>query len=80
MFNLQERGELFIVPGTEVYEGMIVGENARDTDLNVNIVQGEEAYEYARIERGRGDPPGTAEDPESGAGASSSFATTSSWR
>jgi len=39
MFNLQERGELFIVPGTEVYEGMIVGENARDTDLNVNIVR-----------------------------------------
>ena len=33
MFNLQERGELFIRPGTEVYEGMIVGENARDTDL-----------------------------------------------
>ena len=39
MFNLQERGELFISPGTEVYEGMIVGENARDTDLNVNIVR-----------------------------------------
>ena len=39
MFNLQERGELFITPGTEVYEGMIVGENARDTDLNVNIVR-----------------------------------------
>jgi GTP-binding protein len=39
MFNLQERGELFITPGTEVYEGMVVGENARDTDLNVNIVR-----------------------------------------
>ncbi len=39
MFNLQERGEFFITPGTEVYEGMIVGENARDTDLNVNIVR-----------------------------------------
>ncbi len=39
MFNLQERGELFISPGTDVYEGMIVGENARDTDLNVNIVR-----------------------------------------
>jgi GTP-binding protein len=39
MFNLQERGEIFITPGTEVYEGMIVGENARDADLTVNIVK-----------------------------------------
>ena len=39
MFNLQERGELFINPSTEVYEGMIVGENSRDSDLTVNIVK-----------------------------------------
>ncbi|MFN0169445.1 MAG: translational GTPase TypA [Bryobacteraceae bacterium] len=39
LFNLQERGEMFLAPGTEVYEGMIVGENARDADLNVNIVK-----------------------------------------
>jgi GTP-binding protein len=39
IFNLQERGEMFIEPGTEVYEGMIVGENSRDADLNVNIVK-----------------------------------------
>src|ERR1043166_631184 len=39
IFNLQERGEMFVSPGTEVYEGMIVGENARDSDLNVNIVK-----------------------------------------
>ncbi len=39
LFNLQERGEMFVAPGTEVYEGMIVGENARDTDLDVNIVK-----------------------------------------
>jgi len=39
LFNLQERGEMFVAPGTEVYEGMIVGENARDSDLNVNIVK-----------------------------------------
>ncbi|HYL37117.1 MAG TPA: translational GTPase TypA [Bryobacteraceae bacterium] len=39
IFNLQERGEIFIMPGTEVYEGMIIGENARDADLNVNIVK-----------------------------------------
>jgi GTP-binding protein len=39
IFNLQERGEIFITPGLEVYEGMVVGENARDADLNVNIVK-----------------------------------------
>jgi GTP-binding protein len=35
--NLQERGELFVEPGTPVYEGMIVGENSRANDLDVNI-------------------------------------------
>ena len=39
IFNLQERGEMFVSPATDVYEGMIVGENARDSDLNVNIVK-----------------------------------------
>ncbi len=37
MFNLQERGSLFVAPGTEVYEGMIVGENSRPDDIDVNI-------------------------------------------
>ncbi len=36
LLNLQERGHLFIAPGAEVYEGMIVGENARADDLDVN--------------------------------------------
>jgi GTP-binding protein len=36
LFNLQERGTLFVGPGEEVYEGMIVGENARAEDLDVN--------------------------------------------
>ncbi|MBO0826290.1 MAG: translational GTPase TypA [Streptosporangiales bacterium] len=35
-FNLQERGSLFVRPGTEVYEGMIVGENSRPDDMDVN--------------------------------------------
>jgi GTP-binding protein len=39
LYNLQERGELFVRPGVEVYEGMIVGENARDVDLDVNVVK-----------------------------------------
>ena len=39
MFSLQERGSLFVEPGTEVYEGMIVGESARGEDLDVNITK-----------------------------------------
>jgi GTP-binding protein len=37
IFHLQERGAMFIPPGSHVYEGMIVGEYSRDTDLDVNI-------------------------------------------
>ncbi len=39
MFSLQERGTLFIAPTTEVYEGMIVGENSRSDDMDVNITK-----------------------------------------
>ena len=39
LWGLQERGELFTGPGVEVYEGMIIGENARDNDLDVNAVR-----------------------------------------
>jgi GTP-binding protein len=39
LMNLQERGTLFVGPGEEVYEGMIVGENARSDDLDVNAVK-----------------------------------------
>ncbi|MEP7273388.1 MAG: translational GTPase TypA, partial [Acidobacteriota bacterium] len=39
IYNLQERGELFVKPGLAVYEGMIVGENSRGVDLDVNIIR-----------------------------------------
>ena len=39
IWNLQERGEMFIGPGIEVYEGMIVGENSRDSDMDVNVTK-----------------------------------------
>jgi GTP-binding protein len=39
LWSLQERGALFIAPGVELYEGMIVGENAREVDLDVNAVR-----------------------------------------
>src|SRR5208283_43176 len=39
LWGLQERGELFVGPGIDLYEGMIIGENAKDTDLDVNAVR-----------------------------------------
>jgi GTP-binding protein len=39
IYNLQERGEIFIAPGTMVYEGMIIGENARASDMDVNVTK-----------------------------------------
>jgi GTP-binding protein len=39
LWGLQERGELFVGPGVELYEGMIIGENAKDDDLDVNAVR-----------------------------------------
>ena len=39
LYHLEPRGTLFVGPGTEVYEGMIVGENARDNDMDVNVTR-----------------------------------------
>jgi GTP-binding protein len=39
IFNLQERGEIFIEPGVQVYEGMVIGENARPSDMDVNVTK-----------------------------------------
>ena len=36
---MQERGEIFIEPGTQVYEGMVIGENARPNDMDVNVTK-----------------------------------------
>ena len=40
LFNLQERGKIFINPQDKVYEGMIIGQNSRDNDLEVNVLKG----------------------------------------
>ena len=53
LMNLQERGTLFVGPGEEVYEGMIVGENARAEDLDVNAGQGEAPHEHPLLDRRR---------------------------
>ncbi len=41
-FNLEDRGALFVEPGDDVYEGMIVGQHCRDNDLIVNIIKGKQ--------------------------------------
>lgn len=41
-FNLQDRGVLFVTPGDDVYEGMVVGENSRENDLIVNVIKGKQ--------------------------------------
>ncbi len=40
LWKIQERGQLFIVPGTVMYEGMIIGESAKDQDMSVNLTKG----------------------------------------
>ena len=39
IMQVEDRGTIFIEPGTEIYEGMIVGENSRESDITVNITK-----------------------------------------
>ena len=59
---------LFVPAGVEVYEGMIIGENSRDNDLDVNVRARKEADEHARLDCRRGHPAGALQEPEPGAG------------
>ena len=56
IFNLQERGEIFIDPGIQVYEGMLIGENSRPCGHGRQRDEREEADQHARVERRRSDP------------------------
>ena len=68
IYNLQERGEIFLDAGTPVYEGMIIGENARPGRPRRQRDEGEEAHQHARVHRRRGAAPGPAAAAEPGAG------------
>ena len=48
LFNIQERATLFVGAGVAVYEGQVVGENRRPSDMNVNVVAREEAHQHPR--------------------------------
>ena len=70
LFNLQERGTLFVGPGTEVYEGMIVGENSRPDDMDVNPTK-EKKLTNMRSSTGRragAADPAAGSQPGAGAG------------
>ena len=56
-FQMQQRGTVFVAPGEAVYEGMVVGENARADDLDVNAVREKQLDEHALLDLGR---PGQA--------------------
>ena len=66
--NLQERGTLFVGPGTEVYEGMIVGENSRSRRHGREPDQGEEAHQHAAVLRRRARAAHPAQADVDGAG------------
>jgi predicted membrane GTPase involved in stress response len=53
LFHSEPRGTLFIEAGVPVYEGMIIGENNREQDLDVNACKGKEALQHARLRQGR---------------------------
>ena len=78
IFHLQERGMLFIPPGTPVYEGMVVGEYSRDVDLDVNVCREKKLTNMRASGPRRGRPPHAA--PRRWASrTASSGSTTTSW-
>ncbi|MFR7442624.1 MAG: hypothetical protein ACLUUO_02915 [Sellimonas intestinalis] len=53
LFNAQERGTLFIGPGEKVYSGMVVGQNAKTDDIEVNVCQDQASDQYPLFQRRR---------------------------
>ncbi len=65
---LEERGILFVSPGEMLYEGMVIGENAKPQDLEVNPLKIQAADQLPRLGQGRGHSPDAAKAYEPGAG------------
>ena len=68
LMSLQERGILLVGPGTEVYEGMVVGENARDEEMDVNPTKEKKQTNIRSATRRRGHPPHAPAAALAGAG------------
>ena len=60
IMNVEDRGTIFVTPGTEIYEGMIVGENAREEDIDVNIVR---AKNLTNVRSANKDQTATIKEP-----------------
>ena len=60
---LEERGVLFVSPGEKLYEGMVIGENAKPQDLEVNPLKSKQLTNFRASGQGRSHPP----DPARGA-------------
>ncbi len=58
LWYLEERGKLFVIPGTKVYQGMIIGQNAKDNDLEVNPLKAKQLTNIRIDLQGRGRAPG----------------------
>ena len=69
ILNLQERGSLFVEPGDELYEGMVVGENARAEDLDVNASKEKKLTNMRAVDRGGAGAPDPAAAALARAGA-----------
>ena len=69
LWNIQERGQLFVSPQTEVYEGMIIGMAARNMDMDVNPLKNKKDDGCAFHRQRRGDEAGSAEDHVAGRSA-----------
>ena len=66
LYNAQERGTLFITPGTPVYAGMVVGYSPKSQDLDVNVCKKEARDQYAGLGQRRGAAPDPSHHPEPG--------------
>jgi hypothetical protein len=68
LWNLEERGMMFVGGGEKTYEGMIIGENARWDDLDVNPMKAKQLNNVRASRQGRGRPPDPAAPPVAGTG------------
>jgi len=68
LWNLEDRGPMFIEPGAEIYEGMIIGAHTRGNDLDVNPAKGKQADQYSHDGKGRSGAadPAAGHEPRAG--------------
>ncbi len=68
LWYIEERGKLFIGTGAKVYQGMIIGQNAKDNDLDVNPLKSKQLTNIRTTFQGRGGAPDPHRADDAGAG------------